>query len=261
MHRKLLVAGIAVVVVGVATKVVAFGIPTTAPLVYSAILQDSNGQPLTGTQTLSLGLFPAASGGTVACVTTSTQVPDSTGRVRIPLAAQCLAAVKATPDLWAELVVGPVTLPRQKLNAVPYAVEADRAVRSVRSFAGTSISLNGLYCGATAVTAGNVTAAFDGGLVDGYRATKVLCEAACSSPTAHFCSTTEIMQSSAIGMSPVNGGFVASGVVASDGTNLYTDCLGFRNATATYVTPVWSEADRRVSGVACNSMRNILCCD
>jgi hypothetical protein len=107
------------------------GIPTSDPLAYSGVLLNSVGTPVTSTVTARLSLWDDQTATLTAnrkCETSvPTLTPDSAGRFRILLEAACLAAVKTNPNLWVQVEIGTVALPRTKLGAVPYAVEADRA--------------------------------------------------------------------------------------------------------------------------------------
>lgn len=102
------------------------GAPTMQPLYYSGVLDDG-GRPVEGARSITVRLFDAAMGGTAVCTTISPTAQVSGGRFRVALDAACAGAVQANPDLWAEVIVDAVTFPRQKLGAVPYALEAGRA--------------------------------------------------------------------------------------------------------------------------------------
>jgi microcystin-dependent protein len=101
------------------------GIPSAPTLQYSGTLID-NGQPVTGTRTVTLTIWDAASGGTPVCSTTETMSVIG-GRFQIVLPDDCLRQVRGNPNLWIEASVPPVAFPRRKLGAAPYAVEAERA--------------------------------------------------------------------------------------------------------------------------------------
>lgn len=102
------------------------GAPTMQPLYYSGVLEDS-GRPVEGIRSVTVRLWDAATAGTTACTTVSPTTAVSAGRFRLALDAACAAAVQANPNLWAEVIVDTSTFPRQKLGAVPYALEAARA--------------------------------------------------------------------------------------------------------------------------------------
>jgi microcystin-dependent protein len=108
------------------------GVPTVTPLTYSGVLQNSAGAPVTTAQALQLTLWDDATANASAnqkCVTpTQSITPDSQGRFQVLLDQACYDAVRANPNLWVQLQVGAVVMPRVKLGAVPYAVESGRAV-------------------------------------------------------------------------------------------------------------------------------------
>lgn len=126
----MMAATLAVSAVGVAGYKIgrarADGAPTMQPLYYSGVLDDG-GRPVEGARSITVRLFDAAMGGTAVCTTISPTAQVSGGRFRVALDAACAGAVQANPDLWAEVIVDAVTFPRQKLGAVPYALEAARA--------------------------------------------------------------------------------------------------------------------------------------
>lgn len=103
------------------------GVPAMNPLFYSGLLEDG-GRPVEGARDITLRLWDAAGGGTIACPeTTSTATPVLGGRFRIALDPACVAAIQRNPELWTEVVVGGTSLGRSKVGAVPYAIEAGRA--------------------------------------------------------------------------------------------------------------------------------------
>jgi hypothetical protein len=118
------------------------GIPTTDPLTYTGHLLDSAGAPVRTAQLISLSLWDDPSSNITAnrrCDNAArTITPDANGRFQLLLDGSCLAAVQASPNLWVQVTVGATLLPRVKLGAVPYAVEADRA--RVANTAGGSLA-------------------------------------------------------------------------------------------------------------------------
>jgi hypothetical protein len=118
-------------VILVAAFGLADGIPTTEPLAYSGVLLNSVGAPVTSGVNVRLSLFDDRTGNLATnkkCETlTQSVTPDSQGRFSVVLDPTCLPAVKANPNLWVQVEVNGALLPRSKLTAVPYAVEADRA--------------------------------------------------------------------------------------------------------------------------------------
>lgn len=103
------------------------GIPRTTPLLYGGFLEEG-GAPVTGTRDITLRLWDAASGGLLACAeTTAAATPVTAGEWRVAIDASCVEAVRRSPDLWVETLVGGTSFGRTKIGAVPYAVEAARA--------------------------------------------------------------------------------------------------------------------------------------
>jgi hypothetical protein len=72
----------------------------------------------------------AATNGTSVCNTSSTAIALDSGRFSVALPDACASAVKASPDLWAEVLVNGGSLGRTKINAVPYALEAGHATNA-----------------------------------------------------------------------------------------------------------------------------------
>lgn len=102
------------------------GVPTVSPLYYGGVLDDS-GRPVDGARSVTVRVWDAATGGTTVCTTAAPGTAFSAGRFRVALDNACAAAVRANPNLWAEVQVDATTFPRTKLGAVPYALEAGRA--------------------------------------------------------------------------------------------------------------------------------------
>lgn len=110
-------------------RAVATGAPTQAPLTYAGTLTDQDGKPYATAQDVTLKVFDAASGGTAKCTANTVQAEAATGNFQVTLPADCVQAVRDQSELWTELTVGATktVLPRTKLGAVPYALEADTA--------------------------------------------------------------------------------------------------------------------------------------
>ena len=101
------------------------GVPAPETLYYSGTLDDG-ASPANGMRTIQIGLWDGLTGATRHCLT-SANVMVTAGRFRFPLDPACTMEIKANPDLYLEPIVGDVTLPRRKVGAVPYAIEAARA--------------------------------------------------------------------------------------------------------------------------------------
>jgi hypothetical protein len=102
------------------------GIATAEALFYAGTVEDGN-TPVTGMRSIQIGLWDSATGSTGRRCLTSANIMVASGRFRLPLDPLCTAEVRANPNLYVEPIVGDVVLPRRKLGAVPYAVEAARA--------------------------------------------------------------------------------------------------------------------------------------
>jgi hypothetical protein len=258
--------GLCVLAALVAGLAVADGIPTMTPLTYSGVLQNSAGAPVTAQQSMQLTLWDdATANGSVnqKCVTPTQNVtPDSQGRFQIVLDQACFDAVRSNRNLWVQVQVGATVLPRSKLGAVPYAVEAGRAERQLLSGPSGSQTVFGRYCGATAAVNGGVTVVgVDGGMLDGYRAVYRLCRQACTSQTAHMCTVYEANANSALGVSMPTGWINGGGVVGSPNQ----DCNSWGSPTAASGT-IW-DSNFAGSGFAlpgsatCSQPWPIICCD
>jgi hypothetical protein len=103
------------------------GIPATGALAYSGQLDDSNGDPLTGSYNLELKLWSAARGGSALCSSSSQSVMLERGRFTLALPDACTDAVRINANTWIEILVDGSSLGRTKAGAVPYAVEASHA--------------------------------------------------------------------------------------------------------------------------------------
>jgi len=102
------------------------GVPAVNPLYYGGVLSDG-GSPVEGARNVTVRLWDAATAGATVCTTTTAGTTFTSGRFRVALDAACVGAVRANPELWAEVQVEGTTFPRSKLGAVPYALEAGRA--------------------------------------------------------------------------------------------------------------------------------------
>lgn len=136
------------------------------------------------------------------------------------------------------------------LNVVSYTTDA--GVKTSYSVGATK------FCGITPVT---TTGAVVFATVTGYPGTKKACEnvASCgTSPTAHMCTTEEMVRSTQLGI-PTASGWISSGVAV----NTISDCLAWTNSTINVAGAAWTiTASGPVpNSVSCNAMSPILCCD
>jgi hypothetical protein len=126
----------------VSALALADGPPAMDPLVYSGTLEEG-GAAVTGQRDIKLVLWSDPTQSTAAHRKCDTIPPAKTsvagGRFSLPLDPLCVAAVKANAELWVEVIVESQSLPRTKLSAVPYALEAGRAA-SAASAAGALLT-------------------------------------------------------------------------------------------------------------------------
>lgn len=116
------------VLVGRAKLAVADGVPA-APLVYSGFLEDAAGSPANGTFPVTALVYDAETAGVVLC-NTNGQLVVTRGFFSLPLDPACTVSVRSGPDRFLQLTVMGSVLPRQRIGAVPYALEAARAMEA-----------------------------------------------------------------------------------------------------------------------------------
>jgi hypothetical protein len=131
----LLGAAAAVTVGYMSGRARASGIPASQPLTYSGTLTDTTGAPLTGTRNIQVELWDAATAGNMQCSAGPTALTLVAGTFRVSLPDSCTGAVHAMTDLWAELFVDGASVGRNKLGAVPFAVEAGNAATATSAVA------------------------------------------------------------------------------------------------------------------------------
>lgn len=124
----------------------ASGIPTTRTLRYEGVLTYPDGRPLASPQSIQISVWdsedPSDAGDGVmplCSVGPSDRELSSIGSFTVELPDTCTALVHAKSDLWAEVFVAGKSLGRSKLGAVPYAVEAERAVGATSAVAGSPL--------------------------------------------------------------------------------------------------------------------------
>ncbi len=102
---------------------------TDGALVYSGLITDDMGIPRDTSQAIVVTLYTAASGGSAICTATEPVVDlnETQGRFAVALPDICADAIADAGDAWAQVKVGNITLPRQKLGAVPFALVAREA--------------------------------------------------------------------------------------------------------------------------------------
>lgn len=117
------------------------------------------------------------------------------------------------------------------------------------------------FCGLSATqTNGNII----GASTPGYGGAKAMCEASpgCKmSPSAHMCTSEELVRSRALGITLSNGWYSTGTWV--NATNMNVDeCDGWTNSTATNLFGAyWGTGPDRPGADFCSSMHFVLCCD
>jgi hypothetical protein len=125
--------------------------------------------------------------------------------------------------------------------------------RVVETRNGKSWSLGAVYCGVTASTAGQITG--------GYAGVKGLCETGCTSPSAHMCTTEEIVRTAQMGVAAPAGWYSAGlyGIYNSSTGIVNNDCVAWTNNTNAVNGYYWSSSFTTVQ--SCNNPGPVLCCD
>lgn len=103
------------------------GIPDQNVFTYAGVVENSEGVPLTGAHDLEVALYAAATGGTALCVGVAKSQNVVNGQFEVAMPGNCVAAVQGNKNAHVEVKVDGKVLPRSKVGAVPYAVEAGRA--------------------------------------------------------------------------------------------------------------------------------------
>ncbi len=160
MNRRTLVtialsASLSAAVTGLVVHTVrAVGIPTTPSMFYRGTLDPA--APGTVTRTFRVALYDAATAGTPLYNTGDAMVAVTNGAFEVPLPVECTNIIRGTtpdPGIWLELTVDGTTIPtRTKLGAVPYAVEAERAVNATAATGALQTTLTTMQSQIAALT-------------------------------------------------------------------------------------------------------------
>lgn len=129
------------------------GIPQgDGALTYSGYLEQT-GQPVQGDKEFLVELFDGVTSPEVICAAGPATLSVSQGRFSVPLPAACVSAVRGNPEVWVQVTVGAgaqsVALPRSRISAVPFSVEAEHAESATTASSAAQA--------ATAVVAGGAT--------------------------------------------------------------------------------------------------------
>jgi hypothetical protein len=186
----------------IGARAAATGVPSMNALSYSGSLETLEGQPLSGSKFIAFSLFDALTGGEELCRVRSTEYQLVNGRFQIALPEECASAVHANAELWVEVQVDGASLGRAKLGAVPYALEADHAVRADNSAGELAQTIEALQARLAALSCPE--GFYQAGPNTCVSANEQLAAAAfydavndCSAQRAHVCSWAEMQQACA----------------------------------------------------------------
>ena len=161
----------------------------------------------------------------------------------------CDAADFTAGTAWVEVRVGATTtLPRSKVGAVPFAIEAENASFARAAFAGSQLETDlqnlavyrngnavygrsGVYCGTSGGMTGNVNGNWTG-----------------------------VKGIDPVGMTNINGWYLG-GWGQSTNNDVNQSCLGWSSADGNRMGHFWDNgAPPHPSATTCNTMRGFLCC-
>jgi hypothetical protein len=138
-QRWLLASGLtaASFLAGYGIRAYAEGAPKQEPLFYSGVLE-VDGEPAEGPHDLTLSIHDAVTGGNQLCMSEYVGAEVDRGHFRVALPDTCVTALRQHRETYLQVgITGPdkdkYNMPRVKLGAVPYALEADRAATAQRA--------------------------------------------------------------------------------------------------------------------------------
>lgn len=153
--------GTLIAVLGAVSLAGAVGTPTASPLVWSGLVTDGNGKPYDKSVEVSVAFYDGLAVATPKCQSPTVNAEAATGRFSVELPDSCAKAVHDSPDLWSETIVGSakVKLPRVKVSAVPFALEAAVASQAGGALAseldGINVKVGSLEKAVTGLQAGS----------------------------------------------------------------------------------------------------------
>jgi len=117
----------------------ATGVPASKPMVYSGILTDAAGVPISGSKNVQIAI--SNMDGSQKCGTDPSPKTLNGGAFSVELPDACTTLVHQIPDLWIEVFVDGTSLGKTKMGAVPYAVEADHAASATKASAADTATM------------------------------------------------------------------------------------------------------------------------
>jgi hypothetical protein len=120
------------VIVVLVSRAGAGGVPATAALRYAGKFEDAKGEPITGQHAVQINFWDSEmpSNSAPLCFTRSQRMALDEGRFSIALPDKCADAIRDHADVWSEVLLDGVSMGTTKLGAVPYALEAEHALRA-----------------------------------------------------------------------------------------------------------------------------------
>lgn len=123
--------GVAVALAGAyAIHANAAGIPEADALTYTGYLEGADGVALSGAHSIAVYFYATEAATKDLCSGKLGTTKLVAGRFQVPLPAECVDAVKASPDIWVGVEVDGSSLGRTKLGLLPYALEAGHATNA-----------------------------------------------------------------------------------------------------------------------------------
>jgi hypothetical protein len=169
-------------------------------------------------------------------------------------------AFGTTVDAAPTTFVAGETLGAAKMNAAFTETDARLARIEARLDPSRKYSNGAVFCGATlGATVGDMSGF---GATKGYGGAKTACEITCAgSPTAHLCTSDEVLRSVTLGMAVKSGWYAAASTSANWGNYYFSDCDGFMSTAANVYGPSWDSAASKPNVSQCNVAIAALCCD
>ena len=207
----------------------ASGAPAAGALTYRGTLELADGSVVVGDKPIGLALWDSMTAGKKLANCDVPSMPRAVvqGNFEVKLPDTCTAAISGSADLWVEVQVDGLPLPRTKLGAVPYAVEATHAASAANADGTLASALSALQADVASLKAaphlttihGEVITAADDASTGGFAGQCLGAGKSGTDVTLHACSLAANRKCSALGYSA--GLFVGE----SDGTFLSIICI------------------------------------
>ena len=122
------------------------GVPATGALRYAGKFEDAKGEPISGQHALQINFWDSEMpvNASPLCFTRSQRMALEEGRFSIQLPDTCADAIRDHADVWSEVLLDGVSMGTTKLGAVPYALEAEHALRADAASGTLQTAIDGL---------------------------------------------------------------------------------------------------------------------